>query len=153
MARLPLEARILAPDKFGGYLIYRFAGARKVYFASAAPPVRFPNVYGIDMPTRAELIGAHRNEDEIRREIGADAILKATKVDGVYDKDPKKHADAVRYEKISYSEVLTQNLRVMDASAVAMCRDNNLPITVFDLNVRGNIMRMAMGEPIGTLIA
>ena len=86
-------------------------------------------------------------------EIHADVVAKATSVDGVYDKDPKKHADAVRYETISYSEVLTQNLRVMDASAVAMCRDNNLPITVFDLNVRGNIMRMAMGEPIGTLIA
>ncbi|MFM2123990.1 MAG: hypothetical protein RL328_441 [Acidobacteriota bacterium] len=86
-------------------------------------------------------------------EIRAEVVAKATSVDGVYDKDPKKHADAVRYETISYSEVLTQNLRVMDASAVAMCRDNNLPITVFDLNVRGNIMRMAMGEPIGTLIA
>jgi uridylate kinase len=86
-------------------------------------------------------------------EIRAEVVAKATSVDGVYDKDPKKHSDAVRYETISYSEVLTQNLRVMDASAVAMCRDNSLPITVFDLNVRGNIMRMAMGEPVGTLIA
>ncbi len=86
-------------------------------------------------------------------EIRAEVVAKATSVDGVYDKDPKKHADAVRFEQISYSEVLSQNLRVMDASAVAMCRDNGLPITVFDLNVRGNIMRMAMGEPIGTLIA
>jgi uridylate kinase len=86
-------------------------------------------------------------------EIRAEVVAKATSVDGVYDKDPKKHSDAVRYESISYSEVLSQNLRVMDASAVAMCRDNGLPITVFDLNVRGNIMRMAMGEPIGTLIA
>jgi uridylate kinase len=63
------------------------------------------------------------------------------------------HADAVRYEHIGYSEVLSRNLKVMDASAVAMCRDNRLPIQVFNLNVRGNIMRMAMGEAIGTLIS
>ena len=86
-------------------------------------------------------------------EIKAEIVAKATSVDGVYDKDPKKHSDAKRFERISFSEVLGQNLRVMDASAVSMCRDNNLPIMVFDLNVRGNIMRMAMGEAIGTLIA
>ena len=85
-------------------------------------------------------------------EIKAEIVAKATSVDGVYDKDPKKHADAKRYDRISFSEVLGQNLRVMDASAVSMCRDNNLPITVFDLNARGNIMRMAMGESVGTLI-
>jgi uridylate kinase len=86
-------------------------------------------------------------------EIKAEIVAKATSVDGVYDMDPKKHSAAKRFEKISFSEVLGQNLRVMDASAVSMCRDNNLPIMVFDLNVRGNIMRMAMGEAIGTLIA
>ncbi|MEO5924610.1 MAG: UMP kinase [Bryobacteraceae bacterium] len=86
-------------------------------------------------------------------EIKAEIVAKATSVDGVYDKDPKKHADAKRFDRIGFSEVLGQNLRVMDASAVSMCRDNNLPIMVFDLNVRGNIMRMAMGEAIGTLIA
>jgi uridylate kinase len=85
-------------------------------------------------------------------EIRAEVVAKATSVDGVYDKDPKKHSDAVRFTSITYSDVLTRDLRVMDASAVAMCRDNRLPITVFDLNVRGNIMRVAMGEPIGTLI-
>ena len=73
-------------------------------------------------------------------------------MDGVYDKDPLKHADAVRFDEIGYSDVLAKNLRVMDASAVAMCRDNRMPIVVFNLNVHGNIMRMAMGEPIGTLI-
>lgn len=86
-------------------------------------------------------------------EIKAEIVAKATSVDGVYDSDPKKNPAAKRYEKISFSEVLGQNLRVMDASAVSMCRDNNLPITVFDLNVRGHIMRMAMGEAVGTLIA
>lgn len=86
-------------------------------------------------------------------EIKAEIVAKATSVDGVYDSDPKKNPSAKRYDKISFSEVLGQNLRVMDASAVSMCRDNNLPITVFDLNVQGNIMRMAMGESIGTLIA
>src|SRR5271165_4664614 len=85
-------------------------------------------------------------------EIHAGAIAKATRVDGVYDKDPMVHSDAVRYPEVSYLEVLSKALRVMDASAVAMCRDNQLPIVVFNLNVFGNIMRMAMGEPIGTLI-
>jgi uridylate kinase len=70
----------------------------------------------------------------------------------VYDKDPLQHKDAVRFPEIGYSDVLSRNLRVLDASAVAMCRDNHMPIVVFNLNVRGNIMRMAMGEPIGTLI-
>ncbi len=85
-------------------------------------------------------------------EVHADIIAKATRVDGVYDKDPLKHSDAVRYDEIGYSDVLAKNLKVMDASAVAMCRDNRMPIVVFNLNVHGNIMRMAMGEPIGTLI-
>lgn len=85
-------------------------------------------------------------------EIKAEIVAKATSVDGVYDKDPKKHADAVRFEQISFSEVLSRDLRVMDASAVAMCRDNRLPIVVFDLNVRGNILRVAAGEPVGTVI-
>jgi uridylate kinase len=85
-------------------------------------------------------------------EIHAEVVAKATRVDGVYDKDPLKHTDAVRFSEIGYSDVLSRNLRVLDASAVAMCRDNHMPIVVFNLNVRGNIMRMAMGEPIGTLI-
>ena len=85
-------------------------------------------------------------------EIHAEIVAKATRVDGVYDKDPLTDSGAVRFAEISYFEVLSKNLRVMDASAVAMCRDNRLPIVVFDLNVRGNIMRMTMGEPIGTLI-
>ena len=85
-------------------------------------------------------------------EIHAEVVAKATRVDGVYDKDPLRHADAVRFPEIGYSDVLAKALKVMDASAVAMCRDNQLPIVVFNLNVFGNIMRMSMGEPIGTLI-
>jgi uridylate kinase len=85
-------------------------------------------------------------------EIHADIIAKATRVDGVYDKDPLKFPDAVRYQEVSYLEVLSKALGIMDASAVAMCRDNTLPIVVFNLNVNGNIMRMSMGEPIGTVI-
>jgi uridylate kinase len=85
-------------------------------------------------------------------EIRAEVVAKATRVDGVYDKDPLASTDAIRFPEIGYSDVLSRNLRVMDASAVAMCRDNRMPIMVFNLNVRGNIMRMAMGEPIGTLI-
>jgi len=85
-------------------------------------------------------------------EIHAEIVAKATRVDGVYDKDPLTNSGAVRFAEISYSDVLSKNLRVMDTSAVAMCRDNRLPIVVFDLNVHGNIMRMTMGESIGTLI-
>jgi uridylate kinase len=86
-------------------------------------------------------------------EIKAEVIAKATRVDGVYDKDPLKHSDAILYEQISYTEVLSRSLAVMDASAVAMCRDNKLPILVFNLNTPGNIMRMSRGEPLGTLIS
>jgi uridylate kinase len=85
-------------------------------------------------------------------EIKAEVIAKATRVDGVYDKDPLKHSDAVLFKRITYTEVLSRSLAVMDASAVAMCRDNKLPILVFNLNTPGNIMRMSQGEPLGTLI-
>jgi len=85
-------------------------------------------------------------------EIHADVIAKGTRVDGVFDKDPLRHSDAVQYKEVTYHEVLAKALAVLDASAVAMCRDNKLPIVVFNLNVFGNIMRMSMGEPIGTLI-
>ncbi|MFN3322634.1 MAG: UMP kinase [Bryobacteraceae bacterium] len=85
-------------------------------------------------------------------EIKAQVVAKATRVDGVYDKDPLKHPDAIKYPQVSYLEVLSKSLAVMDASAIAMCRDNDMPIVVFNLNTRGNIMRMAMGEPVGTLI-
>src|ERR1039457_830791 len=85
-------------------------------------------------------------------EIKADIIAKATRVDGVYDKDPLKFPEAVRYAEITYIEVLSQALGVMDATSIAMCRDNKLPIIVFNLNATGNIMRMSMGEPVGTVI-
>lgn len=85
-------------------------------------------------------------------EIKAEVIAKATRVDGVYDKDPLKHNDAVMYSRISYTEILSRSLAVMDASAVAMCRDNGLPIVVFNLNTPGNIMRMSRGESLGTVI-
>lgn len=85
-------------------------------------------------------------------EIHAQVLAKATRVDGVYDKDPLKHPDAVFYPEISYQEVLARGLRLIDASAVAMCRDNQLPILVFNLGTSGNIMRMSAGDPIGTLI-
>jgi len=85
-------------------------------------------------------------------EIRADIIAKATRVDGVYDKDPLKFSDAVKYTEITYLEVLSQGLGVMDATSIAMCRDNKLPILVFNLNTEGNIMRMAQGETVGTVI-
>jgi uridylate kinase len=85
-------------------------------------------------------------------EIKADVIAKATRVDGVYDKDPLKHSDAVMFREITYLDVLSRGLGVMDATSIAMCRDNKLPILVFNLNTPGNIMRMSMGEPVGTVI-
>ena len=85
-------------------------------------------------------------------EIKADVIAKATRVEGVYDKDPLKYPDAVKYTEITYLEVLQKALGVMDATSIAMCRDNRLPIIVFNLNTTGNIMRMSMGEPVGTVI-
>ncbi len=85
-------------------------------------------------------------------EIRADVIAKGTRVDGVYDRDPLKFSDAVKYPTVSYLEVLSKGLGVMDATSIAMCRDNKLPIVVFNLNATGNIMRMSMGEPVGTVI-
>ncbi len=85
-------------------------------------------------------------------EINAEIIFKATNVDGVYDKDPKKHADAVKYEELTFSRVLQDQLAVMDSTAASMCRDNNLPILVFDLNDPENIVRGIRGEEIGTIV-
>jgi uridylate kinase len=85
-------------------------------------------------------------------EIRAELLAKGTRVDGVYDKDPLKHPGAVLYREISYLEVLSRGLGIMDASAVALCRDNQLPVVVFNLNVSGNIRRVAEGEPTGTII-
>ncbi len=85
-------------------------------------------------------------------EIHAEVMLKATKVDGVYDKDPKKHADAQRFTRLTYLDVLQRNLQVMDSTATSLCRDNQMDIVVFDLGVRGNIRRVVNGEPIGTLV-
>lgn len=85
-------------------------------------------------------------------EISADVMLKATMVDGVYDKDPKKYPDAVRYERLTFSEVLEKRLAVMDGTAATLCRENGLPILVFDLHEPGNIARAAAGEPVGTLV-
>ena len=85
-------------------------------------------------------------------EIGADIFLKATMVDGVYDKDPNKYPDAVRYEKVTHDEVLSSNLKVMDATAAALCRDNKTKIYVFSMEDPDNIVRVVKGENIGTLV-
>ncbi len=86
-------------------------------------------------------------------EIKADAILKATKVDGIYDADPMVFKDAKKFAEISYMEVLRQGLKVMDSTAISMCKDNNLPIIVFNLNRHGNIKRVVTGEKIGSLVS
>ena len=85
-------------------------------------------------------------------EIGADLLLKATKVDGVYDKDPKKHADAVRHDKLTYDEVIARDLQVMDTAAFALARDSDLPLRIFDMAQPGTLLRILRGENIGTLV-
>lgn len=85
-------------------------------------------------------------------EVEADVIMKATRVDGVYDKDPEKSPDAVRYQNLTYSEVLQKDLRVMDASAISLAREEKLPVLVFNMTTPGNIVKAAAGDSIGTLI-
>jgi uridylate kinase len=85
-------------------------------------------------------------------EIGAEVVFKGTKVDGVYDSDPKINPEAKRFDSLTYGHVLTHDLKVMDGTAIALCKDNNIPIMVFDLSVPGNIRRALMGESIGTLV-
>lgn len=85
-------------------------------------------------------------------EINAQVIMKATKVDGIYDKDPKKHKDAKLYDELDYMDVLKQGLKVMDATAITLCMDNKLPIITFNLTKRGNIARVVRGESIGTIV-
>jgi len=86
-------------------------------------------------------------------ETGADVLLKGTRVDGVYTSDPEKDLDAVKFETISFEEVINKRLKVMDSTAFTMCRDNNLPIVVFDMNEPGNLKKVVEGETIGTLVS
>ena len=85
-------------------------------------------------------------------EIDADVILKGTRVDGIYDKDPEKYSDAVKYDNISYDETLQKNLKIMDSTAFALAKDNQLPILVFNMNVKGNLKKVVSGQKIGTLV-
>jgi uridylate kinase len=85
-------------------------------------------------------------------EIGAQVILKGTKVDGVFDRDPMKHPSAKKFDRLSYQEVIEKNLNVMDATAVTLCRDHNVPIVVFNVKEKGNIRRVVQGERFGTIV-
>ena len=85
-------------------------------------------------------------------EMRCDALFKGTSVDGVYDSDPKKNPQAKRYDSVTYDKVLADNLRVMDASAVALCRDNNIPIVVFSIREKGNLARVLAGEGVQTIV-
>jgi uridylate kinase len=85
-------------------------------------------------------------------EVGADLLLKATKVDGVYNADPAKVHDAVRFDHLSYDQVIERKLAVMDTAAIALCRDHHMPLRIYDMTVPGNLMRIMRGEPIGTLV-
>lgn len=85
-------------------------------------------------------------------EIGADVVLKATKVDGVYDKDPAKYSDAVKYDRLTYDEVIAKKLGVMDTTAIVLCRDNGIPLQIFDLNREGDLIRVVCGENVGSIV-
>jgi uridylate kinase len=85
-------------------------------------------------------------------EIKAEVLLKGTKVDGIYNADPVKVKDAVKYDQITYMDILNQGLKVMDLTAVSMCKDNNLPMVVFNMNQPGNIRRVVLGEKVGSLV-
>ena len=85
-------------------------------------------------------------------EMETDVVIKATKVDGIYDKDPEKYPDAKKYETVTYNEVLAKDLKVMDATAISLCRENKLPIIVFNSLIEGNLKRVVMGEHIGTTV-
>ena len=85
-------------------------------------------------------------------EIEADVMLKGTRVDGIYTADPEKDPTATKFDKITYDEVYTRGLKVMDLTATAMCKENNLPIIVFDMDTKGNLKKVLDGEPIGTLV-
>jgi len=80
-------------------------------------------------------------------------MIKGTKVDGIYDKDPMKHSDASRYDQISFDDAIQQKLGVMDTTAIVLCRDNNLPVKVFNMNQNGDLMRLVMGENVGTTVS
>ena len=85
-------------------------------------------------------------------ELGAEVLIKGTKVDGVFDKDPVVHSDAIKYERVSYKEAIQKELRIMDMTAISLCKENSLPIKVFNINRIGDLKKLILGEPIGTLV-
>lgn len=85
-------------------------------------------------------------------EVNADVLIKATKVDGIYDKDPKKYKTAVKYDELSYIDVLNKELHIMDSTAISLCMEENIPILVFDINKKGNLAKIIKGEAVGTLV-
>ena len=85
-------------------------------------------------------------------ELGAEVLIKGTKVDGVYDKDPVVHSDAIKYDRVSYKEAIQKELRIMDMTAISLCKENSLPIKVFNINRNGDLKKLILGEPIGTIV-
>ena len=85
-------------------------------------------------------------------ELGAEVLIKGTKVDGVFDKDPVVHSDAIKYDRVSYKEAIQKELRIMDMTAISLCKENSLPIKVFNINHTGDLKKLILGEPIGTLV-
>ncbi len=133
-------------------------------FDCAASPPSIQDVQFRDLVYYWEVLGdisrrllgaaASRGQFEALRaaELNCDALFKGTSVDGVYDADPKKVAGATRYETVSYDTVLAKNLKVMDASAIALCRDSNIPIVVFNIRETGNLAKVLAGEGVATIV-
>ena len=133
-----IEIREIAEPYIRRRAIRHFEKGRMVIFAG-----------GIGSPFFSTDTAAALRAAEVR----ADVVLKATKVDGVYSADPEKDTNAVRYDRLTYSEVLRESLQFMDQAAIAVCRENGLPIVVFDMTVPGNIRKVVAGEAIGTRVS
>ncbi len=145
LMRQGVEARVLSAIELGR-MAEHFVRARALKHLAAGRVVIFAAGTGNPFFT-TDTAAALR-----ALEINAEALLKATKVDGVYDKDPVKHADAVKFHELTYREVLEKDLKVMDAAAIALARDAGLPVIVFNMQVPGNIEKVLAGEKIGTTV-
>src|SRR5438046_563262 len=151
--RAPLEARPEPEPAPGTSGATRY---RRVLLKISGEALAGPAAYGIDHGVlaafAAELKDVHALGCELALVIGAEVIFKATRVDGVFDADPLKHPGAMRFEELTYIEVLSRQLQVMDATAISLCMDNGLPILVFNMMQPGNIKKAVTGMRIGTLV-
>jgi len=146
LARLGLDARVMSAFAIEG-VCETFARDRALRHLARGRVVLFAGGTGNPFFTTDSAASLRAIE------IGADIMFKATQVDGVYSDDPRTHPDAERFDRLSYDETLARGLKVMDATAVVLCRDHDMPLMVFNIHEQGNLMRAVQGEPVGTLVA